>query len=153
MSSSRTVVSPTPASRLKRPASLAMLPWVALGLLAALVVLGAAAHTTPYFPLDLQAARAVQAIPFPWFHAAMMAISWIGFPPQAPILAGLVVLGYLAARRWREAGYIAASAIGIAALGQVAKMLVDRPRPPVGLIQVWDAGLNNAGWSFPAGHV
>ena len=43
MSSSRTVVSPTPASRLKRPASLAMLPWVALGLLAALVVLGAAA--------------------------------------------------------------------------------------------------------------
>ena len=153
MSSSRTVVSPTPASGLQRPAQLAVLPWIALGLLAALVVLGAAAHTTPYFPLDLQAARAVQAIPFPWFHTFMMAVSWIGFPPQAPILAGLVVLGYLVARRWREAGYIAASAIGIAALGQVAKMLVDRPRPPVGLIRVWDPGLNNAGWSFPAGHV
>jgi undecaprenyl-diphosphatase len=83
----------------------------------------------------------------------MMAVSWPGFPPQAPVFVGVVVLGYVAARRRWEALYIAASGVGIAALGQLVKMLVDRPRPPTDLIRVWDPGLNQAGWSFPAGHV
>ena len=130
------------------------LPWAAFGLaIVAFVVLALAAHNVPYFQLDLQAARAVQGIPAPWFHTFMMAVSWPGFPPQAPIFAGVVMLGYVVARRRWEALYIAVSGIGIAALGQVVKMLVDRPRPPTDLIQVWDPGLNQAGWSFPAGHV
>src|SRR5262249_62336376 len=126
MRSCRTFVAPMPAGHVKQPVTPVLLLWVAVGLLIPFVALAAAAHTTPYFPLDLQAARAVQAIPLPWFHASMMALSWFGFPPQAPIFLGLVVLGFVLARRWRDAAYLAVSGAGIAAIGQVVKMLVDR---------------------------
>jgi membrane-associated phospholipid phosphatase len=127
---------------------------VALGLvIIAFVILALAARTTPYFPLDLTVARAVQSIPAPWFHSFMVAVSWPGFPPQAPVFAAVIILGCILAHRRREALYIAVSGIGIAALNQVVKMLVDRPRPPTTLIHVLDPTLNSGGWSFPAGHV
>jgi undecaprenyl-diphosphatase len=83
----------------------------------------------------------------------MVAVSWPGFPPQAPVFAAVIILGCFLSHRRREALYIAASGIGIAALNQIAKMLVDRPRPPTTLIHVLDPTLNGGGWSFPAGHV
>jgi undecaprenyl-diphosphatase len=153
MSAAGATVTRSEAGQVERSPWFRGLLWVAFGLLAiAFFVLALAAHTVAYFPLDLQAARAVQAIPAPWFHTLMMAVSWPGFPPQAPVFIGVVVLGCLLAHRRRQALYIAASGIGIALLGQLVKMLVNRPRPPTTLIHVWDPGLNNAGWSFPAGH-
>jgi membrane-associated phospholipid phosphatase len=131
-----------------------MVVWLALALvIVAFAVLALAARVTPYFPLDLSVAQAVQSIPSPWFHSFMVAVSWPGFPPQAPVFAAVVILGCFLAHRRREALYIAASGIGIAALNQVVKMLVDRPRPPTNLIHVLDPTLNGGGWSFPAGHV
>jgi undecaprenyl-diphosphatase len=154
MQTARATLIPSPAGETQPAPRFHPLRWGAFGLaLVAFVVLALAAHSVPYFPFDLQAARAVQGLPAPWFHTAMMAVSWPGFPPQAPVFVGVVVLGYVAARRRWEALYIAASGVGIAALGQLVKMLVDRPRPPTDLIRVWDPGLNQAGWSFPAGHV
>src|SRR5258708_39850240 len=115
MSSAGTKVIPFQAVQVQRSHRFHALLWGAYGLVAfAFIVLAFAAHTVAYFPLDLQAARAIQAIPVPWFHAMMMAVSWPGFPPQAPVFVGVVVLGYVLAHRRREGLFIAGSAIGSA---------------------------------------
>ena len=127
---------------------------VALGLaIIAFVVLALAARTTPYFPLDLTVARAVQSIPAPWFHSFMVAVSWPGFPPQVYIFVVIVAIAFYAGHRRREAVYLVVSSVGIATVSQGVKLLVDRPRPSPSLIHVLLPGLNGGHWSFPAGHV
>ena len=154
MSSAGTTVARTGAEPARPSPWSGVVGWSAYGLVAlAFIVLAFAAHSVAYFPLDLQAARAVQGIPVHWFHSVMWAISWAGFFPQGPIFIGIIAVGYVVAHQRRAALYVAVSGVGEATISQVVKMLVNRPRPPIGLIGVWDPGLNNAGWSFPAGHV
>ena len=126
---------------------------VAAVLLLAFVALAVTAHYVPYFPIDLQAAQAVQGVAAPWFHTLMFAVSWPGFPPQVYILVVIVSIVLYVAHQRREAVYLLASAVGIACVSQGVKLLVDRPRPPTSLIHVLIPDLNGGHWSFPAGHV
>jgi len=113
------------------------------------VGLAVAAHFVPYFSIDLTVTRALQSNHGPLVDQFMRAISWIGFAPQAFILAVLVVAAlYFAGLRWEAMAAI--FAMGNVALGTAIKLVVVRPRPGADLIHVVSK-LNTYG--FPSGHV
>lgn len=119
----------------------------------ALVVLSFAAHQTPYWPVDLAAARAVQSVQVPGYDAFMQAVSWPGFPPQvyAEVLALVLVFWFFVSRR--AALILVGVTVLVGGVGLVIKMIVDRPRPPTDLIHVIIPNLDGGKYSFPAGHV
>jgi membrane-associated phospholipid phosphatase len=119
----------------------------------AFIGLAYTAHTVAYFPFDVNVTQAIQAVPMPWFHSLMVAVSWPGFPRQADIPVSIIAIGYYVAHRGREELYLVVSGIRIASLRQGVKILVNRPRPLPSLVHVLDPGLNGGKWSFPAGHV
>jgi hypothetical protein len=101
--------------------------WVTLFvLMAAFAALAYSAHVIPYFPVDLAITEAVQAVPAPWFHSLLVAVSWPGFPPQVYIFVVLVAILFYALHRRREALYLVAASVGIAVISQGVKLLVDR---------------------------
>jgi len=113
------------------------------------VGLAVAAHFVPYFAIDLTLTRALQSNHGALADRLMRAESWMGFPPQAAILAGVILVGLFAAGlRWEAvAGLCAASN---ALVGTTVKLLVERPRPAADLVHVVSQ-LNTTG--FPSGHV
>src|SRR5262245_5892297 len=99
-------------------------------LMASMVFVGlaVAAHFVPYFAIDLTVTRAVQSNHGALVDQLMRDISWIGFAPQAFILALVVVVAlYVAGLRWEAVSAIFAA--GNVALGTVIKLIVLRPRP------------------------
>ncbi len=116
----------------------------------AFAILAILAHTIAYFAFDLVISRDVQAIHAGWFDGFMRLISWFGFTPQVDLIV-LVLLAflYLIGLKW-EAATACISAAGISIIGFVVKVLVQRPRPAAGLINV-QAQLRD--YSFPSGHV
>ena len=146
---------PPPASAQARPSpSVGRWVWaLAVVLLAAFGGLAYAAYRVPYFAVDLDTTRAVQAIPFAWFHALMIAVSWPGFPPQVYVFVVLVSIAFYATHQKRAAVFLLVSAVGIAVVSQGVKLLIDRPRPSSTLVHVLIPNLNGGHWSFPAGHV
>lgn len=130
------------------------LPFVLVLISTALfVVLALAAHTSPYFGIDLIIARAVQSIHAQWFDTLMQVIDWPGFPPEVyGELALAILILYVVRRRW-EAACIALSSVVVGAGGLLIKVLVDRPRPSPELIHVVNPALDGGKFSFTAGHV
>ena len=152
-SAGTTITGPGARAGQQSPAA-AVLLWVTFVLAAAtFAALAYSAHSVPYYPIDLDIARAVQGVPAPWFHALMFAVSWPGFPPQVYIFVVIVAIAFYVGHRRREAVYLVFSSVGIAIVSQGVKLLVDRPRPSPSLIHVLLPGLNGGHWSFPAGHV
>jgi membrane-associated phospholipid phosphatase len=126
--------------------------WVVLATIA-LAALAFAAHTTPYFSVDLTIAHAVQSIHAQWFDILMRAIDFPGFPPQVYVEIGLILLFlFLTHRRW-EAFSVVFASVGIGAAGLLIKVLVDRHRPSPELIHVNNPALDGGKFSFTAGHV
>jgi len=154
MSSATTTAPPnSDISRLRPSSASTVIVWATIAVLTALfVILAYAVHAVPYFPLDLTVTQAVQAVPAPWFHSLMVAVSWPGFPPQVYIFVVLLAIPFYALHRRREAIYLVLSAVGIAILSTGVKLLIDRPRPSPSLLHVLLPGLNGGHWSFPAGH-
>ncbi len=113
------------------------------------------ARTVLYFPFDLQievlfqrlADIPVIGVPF---TAAMVAVSWMGFVPQAYIIPAVVVVGlYILGLRWESVCALVAAA-GSAGFTTVAKIIVHRPRPTEDLVHI----VQRVGeFSFPSGHV
>ena len=98
---------------------------------------------------DVTVTRAVQSLTTPWVAALMIGVSWIGFPPQAPLLViGVAALFWLAGYRV-EAGFAVAAAASTI-LTETIKHLVSRPRPGSDLVEVISSA---SGHSFPSGHV
>ena len=152
-SAGATITGPGVRRRKQSPAATVLL-WATFVFTAAIFgALAYSAHSVPYFPIDLDIARAVQGVPAPWFHVLMFAVSWPGFPPQVYIFVVIVAIAFYAGHRRREAVYLVFSSVGIAMVSQGVKLLVDRPRPSPSLIHVLLPGLNGGHWSFPAGHV
>ena len=113
------------------------------------VGLAVAAHFVPYFSIDLTVTRAVQSNHGALVDQLMRDISWIGFAPQAFILAFVAVVAlYFAGLRWEAVSAIFAA--GNVGLGTVIKVIVLRPRPGADLVHVVSK-LNTSG--FPSGHV
>ena len=86
----------------------------------------------------------------PVLASVMRAASWPGFPPQSRIIPPLVIGGWLARGRRREATFQLA-AWGGALISTIVKSVVRRPRPLPPQVQVVVAPLG--GSSFPSGHV
>ena len=113
------------------------------------VALAVLARLVPYFPLDLQVTRAVQADHGAFFDRLMAGVSWLGFVPQVHVLGAVVVLALaFMGLRW-EAVATAFAAAGIL-LGGAVKVLVVRPRPTADLVEVVRVV---TAYSFPSGHV
>ncbi|HEY9086720.1 MAG TPA: phosphatase PAP2 family protein [Anaerolineaceae bacterium] len=118
-----------------------------LGLFGALAVLASGAA---YFPIDLTITQALQGLRSPVFHALMVAVSWLGYMPQAAftlLLPAAVAwwLGY----RW-EAKMIVLSTAAVVLVNVIVKTLVNRPRPASTLVEVYTTLSTH---SFPSGHV
>ncbi len=129
---------------------------VILYLVIALVALGALAfiaHTTAYFPIDLQVARLVQGYHATWYDLLMRAVGEPGYPPQVyVVVAWIFVVLFGAGLRWEAIAHVFAT-VGIGVAGLVVKLPVDRPRPNPQLIHVVNPALDGGKFSFPAGHV
>jgi membrane-associated phospholipid phosphatase len=116
----------------------------------ALVALAVLAHRFPFFPIDLTITRHVQSLQAVWIEPLLRPLNVLGFPPLVGIIYGSIALLILAAgARW-EAVASGFATLGAAGLNFLAKALVDRPRPPMDLVQV---AHHLPGSSFPAGHV
>ncbi|MEJ2263702.1 MAG: phosphatase PAP2 family protein [Anaerolineales bacterium] len=114
------------------------------------VALAFFASRIAYFPIDLAITRGFQTFHPAWFMALMEAVSWAGYPPQAVIVSGaLIVAIWVISRHW-EAVMSAATSIGVELLDFVTKVAVRRPRPPADLVMV---SRKLTSFSFPSGHV
>lgn len=112
-----------------------------------------AAHTTPYFGIDLAVAHAVQSIHAQWFDVLMQVMDWPGFPPQVyvELVVGLAIMVFVGLR-W-EAVCVLFASVFVGAVGLAIKILVNRPRPSPLLIHNANPGLDGGKYSFTAGHV
>ena len=133
--------------------------WVFQGYVVAAIIgfgiLFALARTVLYFPFDLQFTilfQKVGDIPVigSAFTALMVAVSWIGYNPQAIIIPIVIaIILYVLGLRW-EAVSAAVAALGASGFATVAKIIVHRPRPTEDLVHI----VQRVGeFSFPSGHV
>lgn len=115
----------------------------------AFVLMAVAARDVPYYPIDVDITRAVQALSPP-ATLPLEALNVVGFPPVVTILYAVIVLViFLAGLRWEAAGAGLAT-LGAAVLTDFIKTLVQRPRPSPELVNVAHP-IESTG--FPAGHV
>jgi len=116
----------------------------------AFTLLAALAHRVPYFDFDVAITRWVQQAEWPIVTVPLNLLSAMGFPPLVAVVYGIIALVIFIAG-WRVEGCMAAvgGLLG-AALNNLGKMIVDRPRPPQSLVHV---GRTIPSSTFPAGHV
>ncbi|MEO5617244.1 MAG: phosphatase PAP2 family protein [Candidatus Eisenbacteria bacterium] len=116
----------------------------------AFVVLAVLARSEAYFPIDLAITRYVQSLDSALLNLPFRALNVVGFPPIVTILYFVIALAiFLTGRRWEAIGAGIAT-LGAAALTDLVKILVMRPRPSMDLVNVEHA-IRSTG--FPAGHV
>ena len=116
----------------------------------ALAVLLFYARTVAYFTFDLTIERWVQGYTPAWFDALMRFITELGFPPLAYLLPLLIIVFvFVIGLRW-EATVLTISVVGIALLGTLVKVFVQRQRPTPALVNVFSP---LSDYSFPSGHV
>jgi undecaprenyl-diphosphatase len=124
----------------------AIVALLALGILTVLVV----ASTATYFPIDVTLTEAVQRYHSPLLDTIALGLDWPGYLPQVVIITGLIGLGlYLAGRRWE--GVMTGLALVLeGALDGLVKYTVQRPRPDVPSIKVYQP---LGDYTYPSGHV
>jgi undecaprenyl-diphosphatase len=108
------------------------------------------AHFYAYFSWDLAAARALQALAIPGLLEFMRAVSMLGDRgiPDLMIIATVVMFLLLG---WRgEVAAFLLSAAGSRSIERALKLLVARPRPAHGLVNIFG---EFGGKGFPSGHV
>ncbi len=113
------------------------------------LALAVGAAIQPRFPGDLAVTQWAQSFATPALDTIMEAVTILG---DTPVVAGTLVTAVIAlgiARRWHDAAAFLAIA-ALEGLVQVAKLIVDRPRPPDDLVRVMDT---YASPGFPSGHV
>lgn len=108
------------------------------------------ARSTPYWGFDLTITRAIQSIDVYGFGTLLDTVSWIGFPPQFPVICALIVVALFLLRRAPEAWMLMLTSAGAGALWFASTRLIARPRPSADLVRV---GVEVHGGSFPSGHV
>jgi membrane-associated phospholipid phosphatase len=135
--------------------SIPAIPFLILLILlsSAFVALTFAVEGTPYLPIDLTIAHAVQSVQLPGLDALLKFVGWFGYPPQVNVEMALIFLAlWFLHQRW-EAVSFAFATVGIAVVGVMFKLAVDRPRPSPNLIRVLNPALDGGHQSYPAGHV
>ena len=81
----------------------------------------------------------------PWLDSLFAGLTWLG---SLAVLLPLALLVWWRRRGDRNAGFVALALIGASALGHLAKLIVERPRPDLfpSLIPMPED------WSFPSAH-
>lgn len=69
-----------------------------------------------------------------------------GTIPLALIMGGVAVIDHERTGQWRAAPYLATVGVGVVAVNNALKAIVDRPRPDIAQLVGW------SGASFPSGH-
>ena len=107
-------------------------------------------ETRPSLALDLQVTLAIQSIDSPLFAGLMSLISWPGFLPQSILIVVLIAFTlHIYGLRWEAVtSLLAAAASGVS--NELAKSLIQRPRPSGDLVNVFEILTT---FSFPSGHV
>ena len=102
----------------------------------------------PRFPGDLAVAQWVQGFATTGLDTVMEGVTVLGDTPviAATLLTVVIALGI--ARRWYDAAAFLAIVV-LEALLQLAKLIVDRPRPSDDLVRVLDTSTSPG---FPSGH-
>ena len=110
--------------------------------------MGVGAALQPRFPGDLAVAQWVQSFATPGLDTVMEGVTLLAgtLVIAATLLTAVVTLGI--ARRWHDAAAFLAIAV-LQGLVQLAKLIVDRPRPPDDLVRVMDSYTSPG---FPSGH-
>jgi len=102
------------------------------------------ANRYDYFPGDVTISQWLQGIDSTWFKPIMQ---------YAPYIVGLgVVVGLQLwlRSRWRAFIFIAIDTAAAGLISWLLKLLVSRPRPDAGLVQIM---VGTQGLSFPSGHM
>jgi len=122
-----------------------------LGVLAiAFTMLTIAVKMQASLPTDLRVTRFLQTSDAPLFKGTMIAVSWVGYVPQAfGVVAAIGAMLYFFGLRW-EALMSAMAAMSAVLINLLLKFAIHRDRPTADLVDVFsDVG----GYSFPSGHV
>jgi len=114
------------------------------------LILAVLAHTVAYFTFDVTITQELQKFNPGWFAALMYALTWIGYAPQVYLISLPIVLFLLVTGLKWETVVTVATGAGVATLGVVIKLLVNRPRPTADLVSVFS---HLSDYSFPSGHV
>lgn len=122
---------------------------IIFGLLAVLgLILSVLAHFEPRFPGDLRVTLLFQSVHSQPLLTAMKGVSYVTGDWKAAILvivSGIIVWRYLGGL---EGGMVVFSGL-ISTINEAFKILINRPRPPAELVDVFVA---ETGKSFPSGH-
>lgn len=113
-----------------------------------LFILGLAAHTIPYFSLDLSLTKFIQSQS--WLNQTMVLISWPGYPPQVAIFIIASIIFLLILGLYWEA---LVGAIGFGVMELIVNLIktwIGRVRPLSTLVNV---AKPLSGGGFPSGHV
>jgi membrane-associated phospholipid phosphatase len=125
------------------------LGWVVhLLVLALFFALAIVAHGLRTDRFDVWVTTAIQR--WTGLHGLMVTVSWFGYSPQDIIVDALGIGLLLALRRVLAAVWLLASMLGAAALTELFKFIVARPRPGANVVEVVRQVSN---YSFPSGHV
>jgi membrane-associated phospholipid phosphatase len=121
-----------------------------VGAVVLFVILAFLAKTIAYFTFDVTITRALQTFHPGWFDGLMYSLSWIGFAPQAWIIAVIIIVFlFVSGLKW-ETVVTTVSLIGSSLLVTGLKVTVVRPRPTADLVNVLT---QLKSYSFPSGHV
>jgi undecaprenyl-diphosphatase len=135
-----------PNSPRKRPLVIVIVSCAVVVVVLAILV---ALRWTPLIDLDAATTTAAYhaALSTAWLRATAQGITVVGGPGVVDIVAALVVLPLVRARRWAPAIALATARIGELGIDSALKALLDRPRP------VFAPPLATApAASFPSGH-
>lgn len=114
------------------------------------VFLAYLASFTPYFAIDVALTQFIQQFQTPWFNLTMRFLTFLGNPLPSVILVSITFLLLLVrGRRW-ESLVTVISFTGVTTLSLILKILINRPRPPVEVVNVFYPMYSR---SFPSGHV
>ena len=113
-------------------------------------ILAVLASSAAYFPIDLTVTQLLQSLRSPFFHALMVAVSWLGYMPQAVVVLLLpALLAWWLGYRWEGAMIVLSTGVVIL-INVIVKTVVNRPRPASTLVEVYTTLSTH---SFPSGHV
>jgi membrane-associated phospholipid phosphatase len=118
--------------------------------LAGFTVLTIFAYFNAYFGWDIRVARLLQSIKLPGLFTFMRFMSLFGDHAIPYIITFITIIIFLIVKLKHEAAGLLLSAGGSALLDFVLKIFVNRPRPPVDLVEVFRIKQSK---SFPSGHV
>ena len=106
-----------------------------------------AAATRPYLPFDIPVERFVQSVDWGPLVQVFASLDWIEGSRQQ--ILGIAGIALMAAVNWKALPLLVDTALS-GAIYSLTAMVIDRPRPPEGLVHV----IRHTGSSsYPSGHV